>query len=145
VFFLKRDHADIDRSFVIYTFLGLLVVFLNPGAPQYILPMIPFLIMMAFCVDQRFRVPTFLLMVFASLYMLAPVAMDFSSMTVYTDLLSLDSFKAIYGIFDFELAGINGFDVWNYTGNILQCTGVILTAIVTLIWLRGDRTHSGQY
>lgn len=134
--FMKRRHDDIDASFVIYSFVGLLILFLMPGAPQYLLPMIPFLIIMAYCVESRFKVPMLLLMVFASIYMLSPLAMDFASLAVYTDLLPMDSFKAIYGLFDFQVYELNGFDVWNRIGLVLQTIGVLLVAAVTLIWVR---------
>ena len=134
--FLKRKHDDVDRAFILYSFIGMTIVFLTQGAPQYLMPMVPLLIIVAFCCNERFRIPMLILMVCSSIYMLSPFVMDFTSLVMYTDILPFESWKGLYDAFDFQFMGTNGFNVWTLLGGTLQGISTIVVFLTILLEYR---------
>jgi hypothetical protein len=142
--FLKTKHGNDDRSFLFYCFLMMVLLFLIPGAPQYHLLLIPFLIMIAICADAKLRIPMAILFVTASVHMLSPLVMDFLSLTMYTDLMSLDAWTSFYNMFAFhsDFMDMPGFDLWSTIIGIIDLIALILVAVTTFVRLLSKRTES---
>jgi hypothetical protein len=138
VLFIRRRHDDLNRALILYTFVGMTIVFLTGGAPQYVIPLVPLLIIVAFCCNERFRVPMLVLMVCSSVYMLSPFVMDFTPLVMYTDMFPLESWMGLYDAFDFQFMGVNGFNIWMLFGAALQGISIILVFVTIILEYRSS-------
>lgn len=147
-FFIKKEHKNVERALLIYSFYMMAILFLIPGAPQYQLLLFPFLVIMAICVDGRFRIPMAIVFLLSSIHMLSPLVMDFVSMAVYTDILSLQDWTAFYNMFDYfdDFLNMPGFDVWSTAVGFLDSMALLLVSLVALkrlITVRAESAHDG--
>ena len=128
--FFRKEHKDIDKEFIWFAFMSLAVVSLCPGTPQYIILMTPFLIIAACCYYKDFWKPFIFQMLGTTLFQLSPLSMELTTATMYTDLMSFDTWSVLYSFFENEVFGFTLFDVWGFFGGVLQYLGTLITMLV---------------
>ncbi len=144
--FLKTDHKNLDRSFVWSSFIGILILFIYPSTPTYVLLLTPFLIMTAFVTDRRFRTPMYILMVGTTIFSLSSNAMSLTSITMYTDLLPFDTWMQIYTWFDTRVMGMTVANLMAYIGGTIQYAGILIAlyhAFKTLLTVKEECGYNG--
>ncbi len=127
VWFIRKRHADLDREFVVFTFLSALMVFLYPGTPQYILFLAPILIIMAFCVESKFRIPLVMLMFGTTWFCLSTGIVDLTSVVMYSDIIPFDQWAAAYSWHqDLNIFGMDAFFAFGIIGGIIQYLAILI-------------------
>ena len=131
--FLKRDTYDIDRTFVWFVLISLAVVFIYPSTPQYILLMMPFLIVAAFVHESRLTRPLLLLIIGGAIFQTSSLPFDLLSITMFWDAMSLDAWNSLYDLFYSPLlGGFNLMNIWSVVGAIPQYLSVLMTLWIIL-------------
>ena len=131
--FLKRDTYDIDRTFVWFVLISLAVVFIYPSTPQYILLMMPFLIVAAFVHESRLTKPLLLLIIGGAIFQTSSLPFDLLSITMFWDAMSLDAWNSLYDLFYSPLlGGFNLMNIWSVVGAIPQYLSVLMTLWIIL-------------
>ena len=128
--FYKRDTDDADGTFLWYVCSAVAIIFIYPGTPQYLILLMPFLIIAACIYKKALWRPTLFLMVASTIFQLSPLAMELTSLTMYTDLISFDSWLSFYHLFDGFIFGYSYFDAWGAVAGVLQYLGVIWVGYV---------------
>ena len=131
--FLKKDTYDIDRTFVWFVLISLAVVFIYPSTPQYILLMMPFLIVAAFVHESRLTKPLLLLIIGGAIFQTSSLPFDLLSITMFWDAMSLDAWNSLYDLFYSPLlGGFNLMNIWSVVGAIPQYLSVLMTLWIIL-------------
>lgn len=131
--FLKKDTYDIDRTFVWFVLISLAVVFIYPSTPQYILLMMPFLIVAAFVHESRLTRPLLLLIIGGAIFQTSSLPFDLLSITMFWDAMSLDAWNSLYDLFYSPLlGGFNLMNIWSVVGAIPQYLSVLMTLWIIL-------------
>lgn len=99
IFVKRHGEDDIDRRFIWYAFLSALVLFLYPSTPQYLLLLMPFVIIASLLFEDRLIRPTILLMIGSTLFMLPSFPMLLGTATMYDDLIPFDLWLSLYDFF----------------------------------------------
>jgi len=124
--FMKTEHDGLDRSFVWISFVCVLLLFIYPSTPQYILLLAPFLIIVAFVIDRRFRIPLYILMVGTTVFCLSSNVVDLTSIVMYTDLLPFDTWAQAYAWFDSRIMGVSISNIISIVGGAIQYVGILV-------------------
>ena len=98
-FVKHRDDEDIDSRFIWYVFLTALVLFIYPSTPQYLILLMPFVIVVAVVYENRLVRPTLLLMAGSTIFMLPSLPMLLGTVTFYDGLMSFDQWMSLYDMF----------------------------------------------
>jgi hypothetical protein len=148
VIFLRREHRDLDRSFLFATFVSAMLIFVYPSTPQYVLFVAPLLIMVAFCMDARYRIPLYLLMVGTTIFTLSSWSVDLTGLAAYTDLMTFDQLDALYAWSENRILGWNMSDITSIVGGTIQYIATslaLLTILKTLLMKKGESETDGLH
>ena len=128
--FVRKEHAEIDKDFLWFLFIGTLIIFINPASPQYIVLLAPFLIMAMVNANRRLMIPFIILCIGTTLFELTPLAMDLTAITFYTDILPLESWISFFDMLSGSFAGMNVTDVWAAVGGVVQYSAVVISVLI---------------
>ena len=99
IFVKKRGEEDIDRRFIWFVFLSALVLFVYPSTPQYLILLMPFVIIAALLFENRLIKPTIMLMIGSTIFMLPSLPMLLGTVTFYDGFMSYDQWLSLYDLF----------------------------------------------
>ena len=129
--FIKKEHEDVDKDFLIYTFISAMITLMYPGTPQYVLFGAPLLVVAAFCVNPKYKIPLIVLMFGTTLFVLCSSTAELTSIMEYTDLLSYDTWYSMNSwMMNTEIFGLNMFIILSTIGGIIQYLGILLVALI---------------
>ena len=126
----KTDAENLDRQFLWFMVIAVIIIFQNTGAPQYLILLMPFLIIGALMFDRRMYIPLAILMIGCTIAQVLHLGSEMVSVTMYDHLISFDSFVSLYDAF----YG-NGNFVYNLLmviGNGLEELAVLIAAVIVL-------------
>ena len=127
----QKSKEKVDDYFFIYALPLVLIPFMIPGLPQYLVLTMPFLIMIIVCRNHRYLWIWLLLTIGGTLFVLARYFGLMVSLGVFTDLVPLD--HVISMIFAFEDPFIFGMGPTELTYYISR--GALLGAFLGLIFI----------
>lgn len=134
---------DPDGTLLTMLMVNGAVLFLYPSTPQYIMLLIPFLIVQLVTVDSRYRVPYILFAIGTTMFSLGGNATFLIPLAGFTDLVSMDTVLAGVEWFHTSFAfGIAPIHIIYYGGAALQYLGTLMT-LFTFAKVRGD-AHSAE-
>ena len=129
--FIRKEHEDLDKDFMIYTFIATMTTLMYPGTPQYVLFGGPLLVLIAVCVNERFKLPLIILMFGTSLFVLCSSTAEMTSLMEYTDLLSFDTWFGMNSwMMNTTILGLNMFIVLSDIGAIIQYLALLIAFIL---------------
>ena len=130
--FTKKDEGEVDRSFLWAVFVSVTVIFIYPGAPQYIVLMIPFLVMATVMYDRGFFRHFVLLSIGSTVFMLSSIAMQLTTMTLYYEAIPFDAWVGFHHLMYDQMYGIDLHMVWGGIGGTIQCLSVLWVLLLIL-------------
>ncbi len=117
--------GDRDRALLALAFINLSLLFLYPATPQYILLLLPLLIIHMLD-DRRYRIPFAILCVGTTMFVLAATAANFMTVAQFTDLMSTSwAADAIRWTQSSLVGGICPMDIIYYAGGAMQYIGTL--------------------
>ncbi|MBO5599879.1 MAG: DUF2029 domain-containing protein [Candidatus Methanomethylophilus sp.] len=122
--FYRTAGKDLENEFLRYMLVNLVIMFLFPPTPQYLVLLIPFLTVYAVVSDRGFMRPLVLIAVFASLYILA------NNFTLLLTLACDSNLIAVATVVSWSDAAAPYWLLLFYGAGALQ-----YTAILYLVWL----------
>jgi len=130
--FSRMEHPRPEMSLLWFSFIGLTLVFLYPSTPQYLLLLTPFLIIAAICIDPLLRYPVLILMVGTSVFDLSSNVMGLTSLTMYTDIISIDAWTSWYSALQSQAFGITASNWFSIIGGVLQYAAVASALLIVV-------------
>ena len=99
VVFFKRKTDDVDRTFVLFTIVSALIIFLNPGSPQYGILLTPFLIIgtVIYCPKMIWAYIVF--MIGSIVGHMMHFQSDFIAITMFNHAMPFDTFVSFYDFY----------------------------------------------
>lgn len=128
----KSSPEDADRDLLVYSFLALTAAMFMSATPQYMLVMLPFLIMVMLGYDGRMRLPYIIICAGSIISAVANnnvLLLDGAS--AYMNLVSADWIVSVADILHTELLGGNVAGYICNVGQVMEYAGFIL---IPLIW-----------
>jgi len=98
VYFVKRETEDVDRSFLFFMLIASALIFINPGAPQYTLLMVPFLIIGFVMFDNRMKYALVTLIIGSIVAHMMHFSADMIAVTMFDGWIPFDVWKEIHEI-----------------------------------------------
>ncbi|MDR3075477.1 MAG: hypothetical protein LBU30_05530 [Candidatus Methanoplasma sp.] len=141
----KKDRGELDDSFFKYMLLMMAFVFLYPPTPQYLVLLIPFLVMYMVMRDWRFKWCWLLISVGGALLILSGNFVLFLSLGAFTDIMSLDQIMSAVDWFQAPLfSEISPRHIFYYSSGIIQYLGVVLISYIFLKDMYTGRRSEGN-
>jgi len=133
--FVRIRTEDVDRCFMYFAMFSMVLVFLYPGTPQYLILLMPFLIICALLHDEQLFKPMILLVIGSSVFALANISSDLISIVLYQEWLSYEAWESFYNVMHHWRDGIL-YDAWNLAGGILQYLATVWAGALFIQRLR---------
>ena len=99
IFVKRRGDEDADSRFLWFLFLSVLVLFLFPSTPQYLILLMPFAVAAALLYEKRLIRPIAMLMISSTVFMLPSLPMLLGSATLYDGIMPFDQWMSLYDLF----------------------------------------------
>jgi len=139
VYVRKGDNSD--KTFILYAFIGALLTFIYPATPQYVLFLAPLLIVVSFCIESQYRTTLFILMVGTTIFSLSSNVVDLTSVVMYTDLMSFETWQGLYSWSQTKLFGVSFADLISVTGGVIQYAAFLVAFMITIMNFRKQKSN----
>lgn len=136
----KKSEGDIDDSIFKYVLITVALLFLYPPLPQYIVLLIPFLVLYMVMYQKELKLSFILISIGSIIFVLAGNFSELLSFATFSDLMSLDYVMSMIEVFQTPLtANITPMIILFCVGGVIEYVGV-LSVLITLYWkYRKDR------
>ncbi|MBO5519597.1 MAG: hypothetical protein J5945_05600, partial [Candidatus Methanomethylophilus sp.] len=124
--FYRVAGKDLEKEFLTYLLVNLMIMFLFPPTPQYLVLLIPFLTVYAIVSDKGFLRPLALIALFASMYILA------NNSTLLLTLACDSAFIAVETVVSVSDALAPYWTILFYGAGILQYIAILYLAYLIL-------------
>lgn len=128
----RTTGKDLERRFMMFCTLTLGVLFLYPAAPQYILLLLPAVLIWYIVYGGELKKPLILLMIGTTLFSLASNFTLLLSMAEFTDLVSIHTVMDLIDWYQQPVLGLSKMGWQYYIGGVLQWVAVLWIVVVLL-------------
>jgi len=128
--FIRKRTDDVDRTFLWFLIIAVTIIFLYPGAPQYIILLTPFLIIAAVMYDKRMMIPLIVLMVGSSIAQTIHLSSEFVAIVLYGDIMSFDTWLSFYDFYNSN--GRIVYLIWEAVGNLVMGIAPFIAGVYIL-------------